>query len=73
MFAVFWLENGAPKVRTFEQNKMSEALAHCESMRQRQRDGAPVQCVTLCSENPNNVTRMGVAPAPADYAWTKRR
>jgi hypothetical protein len=77
MYLVYWSEMAGskrtPHAREFSADELASALRFAETLRQRQHEGEAVGFVTLCSENPNSVGRAGVADAPEDYAWKKRR
>ncbi len=73
MFKVYWTESGVPQSADFDSAAMSAALSHCETLRARQRNGAPVSFVTMASENPDSVTKPGVDVTGPDYDWKKRR
>lgn len=66
MFKVYWTYGDQSYGQSF--TAMTEALNHCQELRNSGR-----QFVTMCSELPGNVTKMGVAEAGADYEWKKRR
>ena len=66
MFKVYWTYGDESYGKEFVD--MMSALNHCESLRNSGRG-----FVTMCSENPDNVTKMGVAEVDADYNWKKRR
>lgn len=70
---VFWLEGEEPRSERFEASALSQALARCEDLRRAAAQGAAVSHVCVSSELEGNVTRAGVADAPAGYDWTKRR
>ena len=76
MFMVYWCEvdeNGyTPQSQHFD-NDMTAALALTEILRKRQAAGEGVGFVTLASENPNSVGKMGASDVTPDYSWTKRR
>ena len=55
-----------PKAEFFDD--LSRALEFARSTRD---NGYKYVC--LVSENPENVTKMGVSGAPIEYNWTKRR
>ncbi|WP_119155069.1 hypothetical protein [Caldimonas tepidiphila] len=77
---VFWLapaddEPGAPagllrpQARAFGSSELSQALAHCESLRR-----AGMRHVAISSEPDESVTLPGVSDAlPEGYDWKKRR
>lgn len=78
MFTVFWLQMAAncqveSSFRQFPADQMSAALKFMEELRTQQREGWDVAFVTMASENPNNVGKMGAADPSDDYDWTKRR
>jgi len=83
-YAVFWIESTAtdffpgfsePRVKTFTDLQLTEALQHAEHMRK-----AGHRHVCLSSEDPNRVGSDGVdtiadgkTPDGHDYTWKKRR
>jgi hypothetical protein len=77
MFMVYWTEVQneikTPKQEEFDTTEMSQALTFMEGLRTRQRAGEHISFVTMQSENPNSVGHPGVASAPANYDWKKRR
>lgn len=68
MFKVYWTDPlGNNKGKEFE--CMIKALAFTQELRNvHQR-----RFVTMVSENPDNVTKMGVSDVNTDYNWKKRR
>lgn len=66
MFKVYWTYDEKTYGQEFP--VMTEALDFCQDLRNSGR-----RFVTMCSELPDNVTRMGVAEAGPDYNWKKRR
>jgi hypothetical protein len=66
MFKVYWTVIGQTYGQEFED--MTQALNQCQSLR-----NSGARFVTMCSENPDNVTKMGVAETGSDYNWKKRR
>jgi hypothetical protein len=80
MFVEYWLDgfkddvqHGTARFERFDGSELTQALAFAEDLRKRQAAGGDVGFVSLCSENPHSVGPSGVADAPADYAWKKRR
>ena len=73
MFKIYWTEDNASKHQDFQREEMSLALARCEVLRVRQRNGEAISFITLCSENPDSVTRPGVDVTGPGYDWKKRR
>jgi len=68
MFKVYWTDLIGNSIgRQFDD--MSEALKFAQELR----NSHHRKFVTLCSENPDNVTKMGVAETGSDYNWKKRR
>ena len=68
MFKVYWTDlTGKSMGKEFE--LMNEALAFTQELR----DMHHRNFVTLCSENPDNTTKMGVSSTDSDYNWKKRR
>jgi hypothetical protein len=68
MYKVYWTEDDG-KAHGLEFDDMMEALAVTQSLR----DVHYRRFVTMVSENPDNVTKMGVSDAPEGYSWKKRR
>ena len=66
MFKVYWTHGAESYGKEF--TDMKEALNYCQEIR-----NAGRLFVTMCSELPNNVTKMGVAEVGPDYNWKKRR
>ena len=66
MFKVYWTHGDQVYGQEFAD--MTEALNRCQELRNSGR-----RFVTMCSEQPNNVTLMGVSEAGPDYNWKKRR
>lgn len=71
MYKVYWTnELNVVESADFADNEMTTALEcvrYC-------RDVMNYTFVTMVSGNvPGQVGKAGVTPAPADYAWTKRR
>lgn len=68
MFKVYW--TGTDNISHGKEfDDMSEALKFTQELR----NIHGRQFVTMCSENPDNVTKMGVAETGTDYNWKKRR
>ena len=68
MFKVYWTcLRGKAVGREFDD--MSEALEFTQELRNIHHR----KFVTLCSENPDNTTKMGVSSTDQDYNWKKRR
>jgi len=60
--------------KSFDSDKMLDAMALMEQLRKRKYDGGEgIYFINMCSENPDQVGRMGVSAAGADYKWMKRR
>lgn len=72
-YKVYWTEEGVANSVDFDKDGMTQALHACEALRKRQREGDNVSFVSLCSEHPDNVTKMGVDVTGPDYDWKKRR
>lgn len=70
---VFWLEGECARSERFDASALSQALARCEDLRREAARGVAISHVCVSSELEGNVTRPGVADAPAGYDWTKRR
>jgi hypothetical protein len=66
MFKVYWTYGEQSYGKEFP--IMTEALDYCQDLRNSGR-----QFVTMCSELPDNATKMGVADVGPDYNWKKRR
>ncbi len=77
MYMVYWtvVEEGmaTPQAHEFSSDDMSAAMKFMEELRRRQRGGAPLCFITMCSENPHSVGHPGVADPHPDYNWKKRR
>lgn len=78
MFMVFWMERDddgtmTPRAQAFGTEDMLGGLALMEALRTRQRNGEPLQHITMSSENPDSVGRRGVDVVGVGYNWTKRR
>lgn len=68
MFKVYW--TGADdKAYGKEFADMTKALDFTQELR----NSHHRQFVTMCSENPDNTGKMGVAETGPDYNWKKRR
>jgi Neuraminidase (sialidase) len=67
MFKVYWTDQYGT-VFGHEMPDMTVALTTTQALRDQGN-----RFVTIVSENPNNVTKMGVADVDADYDWKKRR
>lgn len=72
-YKVYWFENDEPHAQGFLSGEIDLSLKFCEGLRARQYSGEDVSFVSLCSEDPNNVTKMGVDNPSPDYNWKKRR
>jgi len=66
-----WTEK--PYSRDFAQDKMVEAMTFAEGLRTQRRNGAKINHVIMCGENPDQVGEAGVSAAGPDYEWRKRR
>jgi hypothetical protein len=77
MYMVYWSQNVTGTVEaqseSFGQNEMSAALKFMEDLRKRQHAGEGIAFVTMSSENPNCVGKMGASDVEPGYNWTKRR
>lgn len=77
MYMVYWSQNVTgtveAKSESFESNEMGDALKFMEDLRKRQHSGEGIAFVTMASENPNCVGKMGATDVEAGYNWTKRR
>jgi hypothetical protein len=77
MYMVYWSEfEGENRIACsegFDTAEMKQALSFMEDLRARQRAGAALGFVALCSEHPHSVGPSGVAEAGPDYNWKKRR
>lgn len=74
MFNVYWMEDGRPHSKLFDNDKMTDALKWMEKLRELVRlYDADIAFICMSSENPNNVTKMGVDVTGPDYDWKKRR
>lgn len=77
MYVVYWsdLQNGSkvPKCKEFELSDIDGSLKFMEELRNIQRKDGSVGYITYVSENPDNVTKMGVDVANSSYNWKKRR
>lgn len=83
---VYWLENEmvdgglageyyekVSKFQEFPDNDLSAPLKFAEQLRAKRKEGAPISHIDIKSENTDSVGQDGVASAPKDYAWYKRR
>jgi hypothetical protein len=68
VFKVYWTGSDE-KAYGKEFTDMSKALNFAQELRNNHQR----QFVTMCSENPDNIGKMGVAEAGSDYNWKKRR
>jgi hypothetical protein len=66
MFKVYWTDIFGIHGEDF--SDLTQALNYTQYLRN---EGN--KHVVLSSENPDNVTKMGVAEAGPDYSWKKRR
>lgn len=73
MFKVYWTVPETNEAISVDCNSLTVALARCEDLRKRGRT-----FVTMVSENPNHVGKIGVAgvsdgvmPDGEKYEWTK--
>jgi len=80
MFMVYWTEQEEARQKLFEGAEMSLALKWMEDLRSRQRNEGKIGFITMSSEIPECVTRLGVdavvngkTPDGNDYTWKKRR
>jgi len=77
MYIVYWTEfqeeKRIPLKKEFELSEIADALKYMEVLRKDKREGAPIGYITYVSENPDNVTKMGVDVVGPDYEWKKRR
>ena len=68
MFKIYWTgADNKPYGKEF--TDMTKALNFAQDLRNNHNR----QFVTMCSENPNNTGKMGVAETGPDYNWKKRR
>ena len=68
MFKVYWTDvGGASTHQDFDD--MGEALNWMQELRNTYKR----TYVCMASDDPNNVTKMGVADVSPDYNWKKRR
>lgn len=68
VFKVYWTGvDDKPYAKNFI--SMNDALKFTQDLR----NSHGRSFVSMVSENPNNVTKMGVAEVNADYNWKKRR
>jgi hypothetical protein len=80
MFRVYWTEsflggktgNDNINVAHFSDFGDNDLVGALECVR-KHRDDLGHTFVTMVSQNPNQVGKMGVAQVAADYGWTKRR
>lgn len=66
MFCIYWMEDDTPKSEI--KSELTEALKLSEEKRK-----AGFHFVSICSELPDSVTKMGVDITGPDYDWKKRR
>jgi len=66
MFKVYWSQGDRSFGKEFE--LMTEGLNYCQQLREAGR-----RFVTMSSELPDNMTKMGVSDVGPDYNWKKRR
>jgi hypothetical protein len=69
VYTVFWLENGEPRLKQFEEQGLSEMLNFQNELRKSEANAF----ITSAIENPNNVGRLGASQPADDYNWMKRR
>ena len=67
MIKVYWTDQYGT-VFGHEMEDMTVALNTTQTLR-----NAGNRFVSMVSENPDNVTKMGVADVDSDYNWKKRR
>lgn len=72
-YKVYWTNPTTNKAASKDFEHLSDALAECEQLRRSNKE-----FVTLVSENPDHVGKVGVAgvvdgklPDGSDYSWTK--
>lgn len=68
MFKVYWTDTGGESTHQ-DFDDMSEALNWMQELRNTYKR----TYVCMASDDPNNVTKMGVAEVGTDYNWKKRR
>jgi hypothetical protein len=77
MYMVYWSEmdgaDAGPHAQAFATEAMVDALRFMEDLRRRQREGAGIRFVTMCSEHPDAVGHPGVDVTGPGYDWKKRR
>jgi hypothetical protein len=72
---VYWLCEGQPHVRPFDDAQLKEALAFAEARRKdRDAQGLPANAhVTISTELGHCVSKPGVSSElPPDYSWSKQ-
>jgi hypothetical protein len=62
-----------PYSRDFAQDRMTDALTFSEGLRTQRRNGAKIEHIIMCAENPDQVGEAGCTSAGPDYEWRKRR
>lgn len=65
-YCVYYMDELRPQAEFFDD--LLQALEYSRVIRDK-----GYKYVSLVSEDPDNVTKMGVSGAPIDYNWTKRR
>ena len=81
MHMVYWtVQDGngyqTPHSELFHSTEMREAMTKMEELRKFQYEGVQgykVMFITMSSEDPNSVGKLGVDVVGKDYSWTKRR
>lgn len=77
MYMIYWCNTNfdntlVPCCKQFDSDKMAEALKFMEELRKTSKEDG-VFFITMSSENPNHVGKMGAADPSPDYNWEKRR
>jgi hypothetical protein len=68
MFKVYWTDVGGESTHQ-DFDDMSEALNWMQELRNTYKR----KFVCMASDNPDNVTKLGVSDAGPEYNWKKRR
>lgn len=69
MFKVYWTTADGTHSKDFKMTELNLVLDFMNTLR----EDVDISFVTMCSQNPNQVGKMGVAEAGSEYSWTKRR
>lgn len=83
MYMIYWVEKSGnsviPKSKLFQTSQFNESLKFTNDLRKRQETERDVAFVTMTSEHPDSVGKLGVdavedgrTPDGHEYEWTKK-